>query len=81
MRELTIVTHIVVSEAAVKQEAGNVSVLRFVGCVKLCCMIVHPDFELFLWSFLVEQRRSLPFVENTAPHWGEWGKWSVDCLR
>ena len=66
MCELTIITRIFVSDAAVQQEAGNVGVVKFVWSVELCRMIVHPNFELLLWSFLAEMWWSFPLVEDTA---------------
>ena len=49
--ELSVVAYILVSEAAVQQEAGNVGVMRFVGRVELRSTTVHPNLKLFLWSF------------------------------
>ena len=60
--ELVVVAHIVVSEAAVEQDASDVSVVRFVGCIELVSMVVHPNLELLLWSFVMKMWWSLPSV-------------------
>ena len=54
MCELAVVAHVVVGVA------------RFVWSVELCRVIVHPNFELFLWGFLAEKWWSLPFVGDPA---------------
>ena len=39
MRELTVITHVLIGDAAFQQEVGNVGV---VGLVWLCGVVVHP---------------------------------------
>ena len=58
--KLAVVTNGFVSEATVEQQASDIGVLGFVGCVELIGMVIHPKLQLLLWFFPKALRRVLP---------------------
>ena len=46
-----VIANVFVGEATVKQQASDISVLGFVGCVELIGVIIHPNFQLLLGGF------------------------------
>ena len=49
--ELAVVANVLVSEAAIQQQASDIGMLGFVGCVELIGMVIHPNLQLLLWVF------------------------------
>ena len=40
--------------------------LRFVGCVELIRMVIHPNLQLLLGSFVVKEWWGSQWIENSA---------------
>ena len=67
--ELAVVANVFVSEAAIQQQASDIGMLGFVGCVELIGMVIHPNLQLLWWCLLEKMRWRSPRVDDPAKSW------------